>query len=204
DIISKAYPEHGFVGEEYGSDSNRKEYTWVIDPIDGTKNYSRGIPHFATELALFEGDELILGISNAPLLKKRVTAEKNKGAFLNETTQIHVSTISNLANAYISVGSIRYFDSRGKLETLSQLNKDIAGLKGFGDTWSYHFLAEGKLDAIIEAKTNLWDFAATAAIVTEAGGNVTDFNGEPISFSTETLIASNGLLHDSLVQRFHK
>ena len=203
-VLTSHFPEHGFIGEEYGKNQEKTEYTWVIDPIDGTKNFSRNIPYFATELALFKKNELILGISNAPLLKKMLTAEKGSGAFINQNKRLSVSKVSSIEEAYITIGSIKYFDSLGKLTTLSKLNSKCAGMKGFGDTWSYHFLAEGKLDAIIEAKTNVWDFAACAAIITEAGGTATNLQGLPLTTETKTFLASNTHIHAKLVDFFKR
>ncbi len=196
-IITSAFPDHGFIGEEYENQKNTSNYTWVIDPIDGTRNYSHGIPLFATELALFEKDQPILGISNAPLLKKLLTAEKGKGSFLNETTKLQVSTVSDVSDAYISVGSIKYFE--GKYDTLIKLNKECGGMKGFGDTWSYHFVAEGKLDAILEAKVKIWDIAAISVIVEEAGGIVTDLDGNKITTTSHSILASNQFLHKKIL-----
>ncbi len=198
-IITNAFPTHGFIGEEYGSSNRTHEYTWVIDPIDGTKNYSRGIPLFATELALFKRDELILGISNAPMQKKLLHAEKGTGAYLNETTKLSVSTISKVSDAYISVGSVKYFSKTEKYNKLAEINEACSAMKGFGDTWSYHFIAEGKLDAILEAKTNIWDVAAMAVIIEEAGGTVTDLEGNPLSTTSASALATNGLLHSQLL-----
>ncbi len=201
-IISEKFPEHEFIGEEFGSDSKQKEYTWVIDPIDGTKNYSRNIPMFATELALFKGDEIVLGISNAPLLKKFLSAQKGKGCYLNQNKKLQVSNINDLNDAYVSVGSIKYFANKEKYNKLAEINNACAGMKGFGDTWSYHFVAEGKLEAVIEAKTNIWDIAATAILIEEAGGKVTDLEGKKLSPNSKTALASNKLVHTQILNYF--
>lgn len=198
-IITSAFPDHGFIGEEYGDSQKKSKYTWVIDPIDGTKNYSRNIPLFATELALFEDEELILGISNAPLLKKFVYAQKGQGAYLNETQKIQVSKVDKIKNAYISIGSLKYFKKLEILNKLVKINEDCAGMKGFGDTWSYQFVAEGKLDAIIEAKLKIWDIAAVLVIIQEAGGKVTDIDGNKITTKSTSALASNGKLHQILL-----
>jgi len=201
-VITNSFPDHGFIGEELGNNQNRNEYTWIIDPIDGTKNYSRNIPMFATELALFKGDEIILGISNAPVLKKLLFAEKGKGSFLNGTKKIEVSKISKVEDAYISVGSIKYFANKEKYNKLAEINNHCAAMKGFGDTWSYHYIAEGKLDAILEAKTNIWDVAAMAIIIKEAGGVVTDLNGDALTTQSNSALATNGLIHDEIISYF--
>lgn len=198
-IIATAFPDHGFIGEEYGETTTKSEYTWIIDPIDGTLNFSHEIPFFSTEIALFKGSELILGISNAPMIKKLIYAEKGKGAFLNETTKLKVSSISNLKDAYISVGSIKYFATKNRYNKLVEINNDCLGMKGFGDSWSFRFLAEGKLDAVIEAKIKIWDIAAVTLIIKEAGGTVTDLEGNDVTITSKSILASNGLLHNKLL-----
>lgn len=201
-IISANFPEHGFIGEEYGEKNNKSEYTWIIDPIDGTKNYSRNIPMFATELALFRGDEIILGISNAPKLNKLLTASKGKGTYLNQKKKLQVSDITDLPQSYISIGSVKYFAQKPEYDKLAEINEACAGMKGFGDTWSYHFVAEGKLDAIIEAKSKIWDIAATSIIIEEAGGKVTDLEGNKLNKNSKTALATNSHIHDQLLEFF--
>ncbi len=163
-VISKAFPDHGFIGEEYGSSNSSAEYRWSIDPIDGTKNFIHGLPFFSTEIALLQGNTPILGVSNAPLLKRRVWAEKGKGAWLN-SQQLHVSSVSDLANAYLSCGSIKYFKQYNLIEKLVALNQHAMGLKGFGDSWLYGYLAAGSVDAVFEAHIKIWDIAASTIIV---------------------------------------
>lgn len=157
---------------------------------------------FATELALFKNNEIILGISNAPLLKKLLSAQKGKGTYLNKKDKLHVSNIQDIGKSYVSVGSVKYFSQNKKYDKLSEINKSCAGMKGFGDTWSYHFVAEGKLDAVIEARSKIWDIAATSIIVEEAGGKVTDLEGNKLTKSSKTALASNGLIHDQLLKFF--
>ena len=107
-IISTAFPNHAFLGEESGSTTTGSEYTWIIDPIDGTKHYLRQIPLFATQLALMRGDEIILGVSNAPAINELIWAEKGEGAFLNDK-RITVSDVLKLDQAYLRYGSLGYF-----------------------------------------------------------------------------------------------
>ncbi len=201
--ISAAFPNHSFLGEETISEESianlqEAEYLWIIDPIDCTKHYLRQIPLFATELALMKDGEIILGVSNAPKLGELIYAQRGKGAFLNNEP-ISVSNISKLEQAYLSYGGIGYFQSRGLLDNLLKLEKETLGHRGIGDFWSYHLLAQGKIDIMIEAETKIWDIAAVSIIVEEAGGKVTDLKGEPITLQTNSIIASNGLLHQEII-----
>ena len=200
-IIQKYFPDHGFYGEEEGEQNETAEYTWVIDPIDGTKSYMRGLPFFATELALVRGDEIILGISNAPILKKLLHAEKGKGTRLNGK-QVNVSTIANIEDAFLCHGSLRSFIPLGQFDHLANLFGNCFAEKGFGDTWGFHYVAEGKIDGIVLAKIFYWDVAAQKIIIEEAGGKVTDMFGQPLTKDSRTVVASNGLLHDQILSFF--
>lgn len=201
--ISAVFPSHSFLGEETGSTKSEEnpqesEYLWIIDPIDCTKHYLRQIPLFATELALMKDGEIILGVSNAPKLGELIYAEKGRGAFLNNEP-ISVSNISKLEQAYLSYSGIGYFQSRGIMENLLKLEQETLGHRGIGDFWSYHLLAQGKIDIMIEAETKIWDVAAVTIIVEEAGGKVTDLQGKPVNLKTNSVLASNGLLHQKLI-----
>jgi len=200
-IIKDNYPDHNILGEEEGESKNNSSFTWVIDPIDGTKNFMRKIPLFATQLALIKDGKVILGISNAPVLGELVYAEKGKGAYLNDK-KISVSNVNILDKSYMSYGGLGYFDKEGLLDTLLQLNRDTLAHRGFGDFWSYHLLAQGKIDIVLEAKTKFWDIAALSLIVGEAGGKVTNLQGHAVSMSTTSVIATNGSLHSLVANYF--
>ncbi|MBD3312445.1 inositol-phosphate phosphatase [archaeon] len=201
EIISKAFPEHGFVGEEFGKEKENAEYKWIIDPIDGTKNYVRKIPLFATEIALMKGDELILGVSNAPAMKELLYAEKGKGAYFNGK-RINVSKNNSLNKSYLSFGGLNLFEKHGMTRQLVGIVNKFVGRRGFGDFWSYHLLAKGSIDCMVEPDTKIWDIAAVKVIVEEAGGRVTDIKGGPVTLNTTSIIATNGLIHDKVAEYF--
>lgn len=203
DIIRKAFPDHGFLGEEYGSDRPGAEFVWIIDPIDGTKNFTRHIPLFGTEIALMHQGELILGVSNLPAYKQISWAEKGQGAFCNGSP-LQVSTRDTLSEAYLSFSNLKYFIQKNQAAKLLDLAEDCYVSRGFGDSWAYHFVAQGSIDAIVEAKVNLWDIAAVAVIITEAGGTVTDLAGEPLTAASSSVLATNGVLHNTIVEYFRK
>lgn len=201
ETIRKKFPNHGFLGEEGNNENSDSEYLWIIDPMDGTMNYVRRIPLFATQIALMKDGELILGVSNAPALKELMYAEKNKKAFLNNKI-IHVSQISNLQKAYMSFGGLEYFEKYKLITNLLSLTKSIHVNRGIGDFWSYHLLAQGKIDIMIEAQTKIWDIAALKVIVEEAGGSMTDLQGKAVDEKTTSIIATNKELHNLVLKHF--
>lgn len=198
--IKEKFPDHHFYGEETGGQVNQSDFFWIIDPIDGTKNYIRHVPLFATQLALVHNGEVVLGLSSAPVLNELLYAEKDQGALMNGK-EIHVSGVRNLNEAFVSFGNVKYFSKSGKLDNLVDISNSVQQMRGFGDFWSYHLLATGKIDSMIEAKTKIWDIAALTIITKEAGGEITDFDGNPITTSTTSAVASNGLIHKQILDK---
>lgn len=208
--LKESFPDHGFLGEEYGKDHFEKEYVWVIDPIDGTKKFRRQIPFFATEIALMRGNEVIVGVSNAPAMQECVYAEKNKGAFIRKNwdkpendVQIYVSKIQELSQAYLQHEGLKHFVKRDLIEPLLELSRENLGFGGIGDAWTYHLLATGKVDAILGSHVKVWDYAPFACIIPEAGGKITDLHGKVFSQDIETILASNGLIHTEIIKIFN-
>ncbi len=199
ETIRKTFPDHEFLGEEFGkSDFKKSNYLWIIDPIDGTNNFIRGIPVFGIELALMKDEELILGVSSAPMLKELMWAEKGKGSYLNGE-KIKVSTVRNLNEAFISYGNFVHFENSQRMDQLSNLVKETMGHRGFGDFWAYHLLSQGKIDIVAEARIKIWDIAAMKVIVEEAGGRMTSFEGDPIDKNISNVVATNGLLQNQVL-----
>ncbi|MFH1399209.1 MAG: inositol monophosphatase family protein [Candidatus Woesearchaeota archaeon] len=201
--IKDEFPEHSFLGEESGGIADVSGFLWIVDPIDGTKNYSRGLPIFATQIALMKGGDLIVGVSNAPVLKEMVYAEKGGGTFFNKK-RVNVSSINALDEAYMSFGGLKYFERQKLVDNLLSLVRATRGHRGIGDFWSYHMLAQGKIDIMIEAETKIWDIAAVKVIVEEAGGKITDINGNVVGKDTTSIIATNSLLHDAIQDYFRR
>jgi len=199
--IRDAFPEHQILGEEGGKSSSGSPFLWVVDPIDGTKNYMRKVPLFASQLALMKDGEVIVGVSNAPVLGELMFAEKGKGAYLNDE-KVTVSHIDKVDDSYLSFGGIGIFQKHGLLNQLLKLESGTHAHRGIGDFWSYHLLAQGKIDIMVEAETKLWDIAAVSLIVEEAGGTVTDLAGSPVNESTNSIIATNGYLHKDVASYF--
>ena len=164
------------------------------------KNYIRKIPIFGTQIALMKNDDLVLGISNAPLLNELLYAEKGKGAFLNGEP-IKVSYVSQPSDAMICHGGLKWFVEKDTFSGIYNLINDTARSRGFGDFYMYHLVASGRADVVVEAAISIWDIAAITVIVREAGGTVTDIQGQAITKETASLVATNGVLHDT-VQRY--
>lgn len=201
ETIKNAFPDHGFLGEEFGTEVGTSPYTWIIDPIDATKNYIRKIPIFGTQIALMHDDELILGISNAPLLNELLYAEKGKGAFLNGEP-IKVSNVPQPSDAMICHGGLKWFVEKDTFSGIYNLINDTARSRGFGDFYMYHLIASGRADVVVEAAISIWDIAAITVIVREAGGMVTDIKGQDITKQTDSLVATNGNLHNTVLNYF--
>jgi len=204
--LHRRFPDHTFYGEETDKPDLAKHrgYTWIIDPIDGTKSFMRQIPLFATQLALLKDGELILGVSNAPLLKELMYAGKGQGCYLNDKP-VHVSNTSQIGDAYVSFGGLKHFAKHDMMEGIVKLSQSAQWPRGIGDFWSYHLLAQGKLDVMIEASTKLWDIAALKVIVEEAGGQFTQLDGSPITPASTTALATNNpRLHQAILEIFSK
>ena len=193
-------PGDAIVGEEYGSsetpESGRR---WIVDPIDGTKNYVRGIPVWATLLALQEGDEVTVGVVSAPALGRRWWAAKGAGTFMrdglvDEPRRLRVSAVRALEDAQLCISGFDGWDSPGSLDRLLSLARRCWRTRGFGDFWSYMLVAEGVADIGCEPVVSLWDLAAPQVIVEEAGGTFTDLAGVATAAGGDAL-ATNGLLH---------
>jgi histidinol-phosphatase len=170
----------GVFGEEEGDDGGAMR--WIVDPIDGTRNFSRGIPVWATLLALERGGALVLGVVSAPALGRRWWAARGAGAFANGE-RIAVSQVQTLADASVSCSEAR---------DLASLEPHVWHARGLGDFWQHVLVAEGSLDAAVDVELALWDRAALEPIVEEAGGRVGSVNGQ--------FVTSNGRVHDAVAQ----
>jgi histidinol-phosphatase len=201
--IRKKFPGHDFYGEEYGRTGRQSDYLWLIDPIDGTKNYIGGIPLWGTLIALMRGDELILGVSHVPILKETLWAENGRGAFLNGK-RVRVSRVGTLGKAMISYGSLGTFRAHRLEKNILSLIHACSRQRCFGDLWPYHLLASGKLEIVIEMRIKPMDIAPHALIVREAGGETTDIGGKLFSLSTDSFLATNGMLHETSLRYFER
>ena len=199
-ILSAEFPDCDFFGEETGRSAIGSEYVWLVDPIDGTKSFVRQYPFFSTQIALMHRGELILGVSSAPVFGEVASAERGGGAFLDGSL-LSVSDISRLRDATVSTGNLKTLAAHESWERFGTIVKDAGRIRGYGDFYHYHLLASGKIEAVIESDVNVLDIAALTVIVREAGGIVTELNGDPITLASTTILAANPALHESLLER---
>jgi histidinol-phosphatase len=192
-------PDDGIVGEEFGV-SGHAARRWIIDPIDGTKNYVRGIPVFATLLALEEGGVITVGVVSAPALARRWGGVRGGGAFINGRP-MRVSRIGELGEAHVAYDSVTDFDKAGTTDAFLSLARQSVRTRGFGDFWAHMLVAEGAIEIAIEPAVALWDMAAVQVIVEEAGGRFSDLTGAARPDGGSGL-STNGLVHDSVLELF--
>jgi histidinol-phosphatase len=197
--LSTERPDDAVVGEEYGSSTAAGDRRWIIDPIDGTKNYVRGIPVWATLLALQEAGEPRVAVVSAPALGRRWWAARGAGAFVRDgqgERRLAVSGVSELAGAQLSFVGLESWRSLGRLDAVLELAHACGRARGWGDFWAYMLVAEGGIEIGLDPVVSLWDLAAPQLIVEEAGGRFTDLTGRRTPDGGDA-IATNGLLHDA-------
>ena len=194
--IGEERPGHGVVGEEFGAD-DKGSVRWILDPIDGTKNYLRGVPVWATLIALERDGRVEVGVVSAPALHRRWWAARGEGAFVNGRP-IRVSQVAELSDAVLSYASLASWEQHGLGEQFLTLARGCWRTRGFGDFWSHMLVAEGAADVAVEPEVELWDLAAPQVIVEEAGGRFTDLGGTPTA-AGGSVVSSNGLLHDRVL-----
>src|SRR5437868_8063248 len=200
--IAANYADHGVLAEELGADSANRETRWIIDPIDATHSYMRGIPAFATLIALERAGVMELGVISAPAMQSRWHASRGAGAW-SGNRRLQVSRIKTLADAQIFYASRTAFIEEGKERGFDAVVKESWRDRGFGDFWGYTLVAEGAGEAMIEPQLYSWDLAAPLVIVEEAGGRVTDLEGRR-TYAGGNALASNGLLHNAILKRFNQ
>jgi histidinol-phosphatase len=195
--LAETRPDDGIVGEEFGvtGSSSRR---WILDPIDGTKNYVRGIPVYATLIALAEADRGVAGVVSAPALGRRWWAAHGEGAFCNGRA-IHASRIATIGESHIAFDGIPDFDRHGSTEKFLALVRRCARDRGFGDFWIHMMVAEGAIEIAVEPAVAAWDMAAVQVIVEEAGGTFTNLAGEA-RFDGGSGVSTNGLLHAEVLE----
>jgi histidinol-phosphatase len=197
--LSRARSRDAITGEEQGS-SGHSQRRWIIDPIDGTKNFVRGVPVWATLISLAVDDEVVLGVVSAPLLQRRWWASKGNGAWtgrsLLKAVRCQVSDVRRLEDASLSYSSLSGWDERDRLDDFESLMRRCWRTRAYGDFWSYMLLAEGAVDIAAEPELEVYDMAALDIIVREAGGRFTSLDGTDGPFGGNAL-ASNGHLHEA-------
>jgi histidinol-phosphatase len=201
-MIEQERPGDTVLGEEGGGDVSAAGRGWVLDPIDGTKNFSRGVPVWATLIALRSGDDGAVGVVSAPALGRRWWAARGLGAWTrhagSRARRCEVSKVGSLEDALVSYSSLTGWQERGQLDAFLDLSRRVWRTRAFGDFWSHLLVAEGAVDVSLEPEVNLWDLAALQPIVEEAGGRFTDLSGVDRA-DGGSVLCSNGFLHDEVL-----
>jgi histidinol-phosphatase len=195
-ILRSAFPEIGVLGEEFGAQGAR-ERRWIVDPIDGTKNFVRRIPVWATLIGLEEDGEVVAGVMHNPVTGELYTARRGGGAYLNGNP-IRVSDVGDLGAAYLIHAGLNILREGGYWDGFLRLVDATDRQRGFGDYLGYGLVAEGKAEIYAEAGLKPWDLAPCKIIVEEAGGRFTDFDGRPTIY-TGTALSTNGRFHDAVL-----
>ncbi len=204
DLIAETYPGHGVLGEEFGTEAGTAGTRWIIDPIDGTHNYLRGVPLFATLIAVERDGELQASVLSAPALGMRWWAHRGGGAWVRGGSwgqapqRIRVSAIPTIEEAQVLYASTSELDSYGRAPGWRTLLDRAWRERGFGDFWGYTLVAESAAEIMVESDLSPWDAAAPFVLIEEAGGRATDFAGERSVFN-RTFLATNGRLHDEVL-----
>mgnify|MGYP000875730096 CR=1 FL=1 len=196
--IHELFPEDQIEGEEFGTGVEKSSRNWIIDPIDGTKNFLRGVPVWGTLIAFCVDDVPMAGTASAPSLHRRWMGLKNGGAYLNGE-QIYVSKTSKLEDIQASYGDVTGFAQAGYSDSLTNINKYIWRARGMGDFWSHMLVAEGAIDLGLDTKVQPYDVASSKLIVEEAGGQTSSFEGID-SFREPTFVSTNGQFHNEIIE----
>lgn len=206
DILLGTFPDHTMLGEESVKPDADKEYCWIVDPLDGTVNYVHGIPHFAVSIALERHGERLVGVVYHPLAEEWYTAEKGQGAFLNGK-RITVTPEPDLGRAILATGFPYRIDEQpiDPRPLLIHLIGKARGIRRFGSAaLDLAYVAAGRFGGYWEVTLEPWDCAAGILLVEEAGGSVTDLLGGPFSYDECRILATNGFIHDQLLQRLRE
>lgn len=205
--LRESRPGDSLLGEEYGARGNASGRQWIVDPIDGTANFLRGVPVWATLIALAIDGVPVVGVVSAPALGRRWWAARGLGAWTVESNgrgqvsaprRLAVSKVSAVADASLSYNSLKGWQQAGRVDALLRLSTDVWRTRAYGEMWSYMLVAEGAVDVAAEFDLQVYDLAALIPIVEEAGGRFTSADGLP-GPDHGSALATNGLLHDAVL-----
>ncbi|WP_138843790.1 histidinol-phosphatase [Rhodococcus pyridinivorans] len=204
EMLGEQRPDDAVLGEEFGGDAVFRGRQWAVDPIDGTKNFVRGVPVWASLISLLEDGVPVVGVVSAPALNRRWWAAADGGAWVShdgaEPRRISVSEVTDLASASLSFSSLSGWHERGIRDRFVALTDDVWRVRAYGDFFSYCLLAEGALEIALEPEVSLWDLAALDVLVREAGGRFTNLEGADGPHGGSA-VATNGTLHDEVLGR---
>jgi histidinol-phosphatase len=194
---ARYWPDHGIVGEEFGTSKGSSRYTWVFDPIDGTKAFVAGVPLYANLVALLDGDRAVLGVMHFPALGETVWAARGRGCYWNER-RARVSDVSDIGNATLLTSGLDLFGARQP--AWDRLVSSTYIQRTWGDAYGYALVATGRAEIMVDPVMELWDAAPMQVILEEAGGTLTDWSGVPTIHHRET-IGTNGMLHGAVLAK---
>jgi histidinol-phosphatase len=201
-VLGRERPDDSILGEEFGGTTIFSGRQWIIDPIDGTKNFVRGVPVWATLIALLEDGVPTVGVVGAPALQRRWWAARGQGAFAavdgDQGRRLSVSAVAELGSASLSFSSLSGWAQRGARERFIALTDAVWRVRAYGDFLSYCLVAEGAVDIAAEPEVSVWDLAALDVLVREAGGRFTSLHGAPGPHGGSA-VATNGLLHQDVL-----
>lgn len=200
--LLEKFPEDGFLGEEFGSHPGTSGYRWIIDPIDGTRSFVRGVPLWATLVGLEYRGELLAGITYLPALDQTYRALRGDGAFRNDRP-LRVSKVDNLREAHLFYSSITWFTRAGKEQMFLQLANQTQRQRGFGDFYGFVLVAQGSGDIMMEHGVHAWDLGGVVPIVEEAGGKITTWDGKK-DIERPDVVATNGILHEMVLAHLNR
>ena len=204
-LLADRCPHDAVLGEEEGATGSGTR-RWIVDPVDGTKNFVRGTPSWATLLALEVDGTVVVGVVSAPALSRRWWAARGEGAWVRSpagTRRCQVSKVGSLDDAFLSYASLTGWEDRGTLPQFLELTRRVWRTRAYGDFWSHMLVAEGAVDLSCEPEVSLWDLAALQPIVEEAGGRFTDLSGAPRP-GGGSVLCTNGLLHAEALELLSK
>nr|WP_207770094.1 histidinol-phosphatase [Frankia canadensis] len=203
--LAVARPDDAVLGEEEGLVGGGARRRWILDPVDGTKNFVRGVPVWGTLLGLEIDGEMVVGVASAPAMSRRWWGARGTGAFTRDATgdtrALRVSSVTRLDDAFMSFASIEGWRTAGRLDEFLHLADQVWRTRAYGDFWSHMMVAEGAVDLACEPVVSLWDLAALQVIVEEAGGRFTDLSGQR-GPGHGTILTTNGALHDVALRSF--
>jgi len=199
EVLGRAFPAHGFLGEEFGAVGDQ-QHRWIIDPIDGTKNFVRHVPIWATLIGFEDAGDMTVGVIHNPVTGDLLAARRGGGAWLNGE-RVRASTIGGLREATLLHAGLKLLKDAGHWDGFVRLVDATDRQRGFGDYLGYTLVAEGKAEIYVETDLKPWDLAPCKIVVEEAGGRFTDFTGTPTIYTGDAF-ATNGVLHDAALALF--
>jgi len=199
EILLSEFPDYGLCGEEQGEQPGKTARRWIIDPIDGTKSFVRGIPFFATLIGLEQDGEIVLGVVHAPAMGELLFATKGGGAYDERGKRLEVSRIDRLSAAMVSFGGLEIFRRAGRWASFERLVDSTARQRGYGDYLGSTAVIRGWSEAMLELDVKPWDLAPLKILVEEAGGRMTDFTGRATIYGGSAIV-TNGRIHDQVLE----